>query len=94
MNKIILVTLGKKGTKGSKTLTVNVEDKTIKLAGEKGCTMAEHFFGSLSKGEARKLRKIIHAHGGASVAALPRQTPPTKFKDKVDKAGIARLLAA
>lgn len=62
--------IGKRGTKGSKSVTV--EGKTLKMAGMKKLAPVGEVLGSLPKGEARKLRMNLRANGFPALAGTPR----------------------
>lgn len=92
MQKVI--TLGNKGKAGSRTITVDAVNKTIKLPSDKSGIPAQYVYGSMTKGEARRLRKLLAANGMVSVAAISRETPPVKFSNKVAAAKLPLTKAA
>jgi hypothetical protein len=66
------INFGKPGTKGFKVIHVNAENKTIRVGDSKLFVPAAHFFGSLHKGTARRIRKGLHAAGFIDIAAIRR----------------------
>lgn len=69
---IVKVTFGKKGQKGSKTVSIDFDDLTVKMAGMKKFIPVGKVFGTMSKGEARKLRKSFRNNGFPVLAMAQR----------------------
>ena len=66
-----VITLGKPGRKGSKKVTVN-DDGTLKLGSMKTAKPVAVVFASMTKGEARKLRKGLRAAGRSDLSGVRR----------------------
>jgi len=57
---------------GKVALYVNPNTRTMKLGSKGKATPAADFFGTMSKGEARKLRKLLSANGYGGIASVSR----------------------
>jgi hypothetical protein len=69
---VITLNLGKPGSKGSKVVKVAPAVGLIKTGAQKRLMHPAHVFGSMPKGEARKVRKLLAANGFSSIAAHKR----------------------
>jgi hypothetical protein len=69
---MIKINVGKPGVKGSKVATLDPNNGTIKLSTFKKPLPVPSAFAALSKSDARKVRKSLHAAGHVEFAAMRR----------------------
>jgi hypothetical protein len=80
------ISFGKAGTKGYKVIHVNAENMTVRVGDSKLFVPAAHFYGSLDKGTARRVRKGLYAAGFIDIAAIVRDnTVGNAVKSRVIK---------
>jgi hypothetical protein len=69
---IVKINVGKPGVKGSKVVQLDPNNGTIKLASMKKMLPVPNAFATMPKGDARKVRKSLHAAGYGQFAAMRR----------------------